>query len=204
MSRNAGIAASLVVALIAFSPAARADDPVKDIIDHEVPALKDGTRIAMPDVQAAILAACERRKFEATVVSPGLITARWVHGGHSFDVSIPFSDSAYSIRYKDSERMDYNPKKQRIDGRLMGVVRRARDSDHWEVHPAGDEILFRLSGEMEVVLQNGSRRRRLKLGARSPCCIVPKGIWHTLLVRKPGTLLFVTPGNGTRTRPAGE
>ena len=130
MNRNAGIAASLVVALIAFSPAARADDPVKDIIDHEVPALKDGTRIAMPDVQAAILAACERRKFEATVVSPGLITARWVHGGHSFDVSIPFTDSAYSIRYKDSERMDYNPKKQRIDDSYNEYV--AALSEHIE------------------------------------------------------------------------
>jgi mannose-6-phosphate isomerase-like protein (cupin superfamily) len=95
-------------------------------------------------------------------------------------------------------------KKHRIDGRLMGVVRRACDSDHWEVHPAGDEILFRLSGEMEVVLISGSRRRHLKLGAKSPCCIVPKGTWHTLLVRKPGTLLFVTPGKGTRVRPAGE
>jgi hypothetical protein len=130
MNRFAGIAASLVVALIAFSPAARADDPVKDIIDHEVPALKDGARIAMPDVQAAILAACERRKFEATVVSPGLITARWVHGGHSFDVSIPFTDSTYSIRYKDSERMDYNPKKQRIDDAYNEYV--AALSEHIE------------------------------------------------------------------------
>ena len=92
--------------------------------------------------------------------------------------------------------------KRRIDGRLMGVVRRARDSDHWEVHPAGDEFLFRLSGEMEVVLEGGSRRRHVRLGARTPCCIVPKDIWHTLLVKKPGALLFVTPGRGTQVRPA--
>jgi hypothetical protein len=130
MNHRNGIAASLLAALIALSPAARADDPVKDIIDHEVPALKDGARIAMPDVQAAILAACERRKFEATVVSPGLITARWVHGGHSFDVSIPFTDSTYSIRYKDSERMDYNPKKQRIDDAYNEYV--AALSEHIE------------------------------------------------------------------------
>jgi len=115
MTRRNGIAISLLTALLAVAPAARADDPVKDIIDHEVPALKDGTRMALPDLQAAILAACERRRFEATVVSPGLITARWVHGSHSFDVSIPFSDSNYSIRYKDSQRMDYNPAKHRID-----------------------------------------------------------------------------------------
>jgi hypothetical protein len=130
MIRRTGIAASLLTMLIVMAPAARADDPVKDIVDHEVPALKDGTRIALPDVQAAILAACERRKFQAIVVSPGLITARWVHGAHTFDVSIPFSDSAYSIRYKDSQRMDYNPKKQRIDDSYNDYV--AALSEHIE------------------------------------------------------------------------
>jgi hypothetical protein len=114
-SRTGLIVVSLLTAFLFLAPAARADDPVKDIIDHEVPALKDGTRIALADVEAAILTACQRRKFEASVVSPGVITARWVHGGHSFDVSIPFSDSTYSIRYKDSQRMDYNPARNRID-----------------------------------------------------------------------------------------
>jgi hypothetical protein len=114
-SRTGLIVVSLLTAFLFLAPAARADDPVKDIIDHEVPALKDGTRIALADVEAAILTACQRRKFEASVVSPGVITARWVHGGHSFDVSIPFNDSTYSIRYKDSQRMDYNPARNRID-----------------------------------------------------------------------------------------
>ena len=99
---------------------------------------------------------------------------------------------------------DLRAGRRRVNGRLMGVVRRARNSDHWEVHPAGDELLVRLSGEMEVLFQRGSRRRRVKLGARSPCCIVPKGVWHTLHVKKPGTLLFVTPGAGTQVRPAAE
>jgi mannose-6-phosphate isomerase-like protein (cupin superfamily) len=99
--------------------------------------------------------------------------------------------------------------KRRVGGRLMGVVRRARNADHWEVHPRGDELLLRLSGEMEVVMEQGARRRgarrrRVKLGARNPCCIVPKGVWHTLLVKTPGTLLFVTPGAGTQVRPAAE
>lgn len=128
--RHTGIAVSLLTALVALSPAARADDPVKDVIDHEVPALKDGTRIALPDVQSAILAACERRRFEATVVSPGVITARWVHGSHWFDVTIPFTDATYSIRYKDSERMDYNPKKNRIDDSYNEFV--AALSEHIE------------------------------------------------------------------------
>ena len=115
MNRPTRFAASLLIGLLALAPLARADDPVKDVIDHEVPALKDGTRIALTDIERAILAACARRNFDASVVSPGTITARWVHGSHSFEVSIPYSDSTYSIRYKDSMRMDYNPAKHRID-----------------------------------------------------------------------------------------
>jgi len=130
MSSRTALIAVLFAAVLVIAPDVRADDPVKDIIDHEVPALKDGTRIALPDVQAAILAACESRKFEASVVSPGLITARWVHGSHTFDVSIPFTDAAYSIRYKDSQRMDYNPKKNRIDDAYNEYV--AALSEHIE------------------------------------------------------------------------
>jgi hypothetical protein len=101
--------------LMALGPAARADDPVKELIDQEVPALKDGTRMAVSLVERAILEACARRKFKATVVEPGLITARWESRGHFFEVSIPYNESTYSIRYLNSERMDYNPAKNRID-----------------------------------------------------------------------------------------
>jgi hypothetical protein len=101
--------------LLAAAPAARANDPLKELIDQEVPALKDGTRMTQAAVERAILDACARRKFAATVVEPGLITARWENHGHSFEVSIPYTDSTYSIRYKDSVRMDFNPAKRRID-----------------------------------------------------------------------------------------
>lgn len=142
MSFRTGLIASLFAALIALSPAARADDPIKDIIDHEVPALKDGTRIALADVEAAILAACQRRRFEASVTSPGQITARWVNGGHTFDVTIPFTDAAYSIRYKDSQKMNYNPVKQRI-------------------HDAYNEHIAALSEHIEADLERALKRLKV-------------------------------------------
>lgn len=108
-------ASLLAVGLLAAAPAALADDPLKELIDQEVPALKNGTRMTLAAVQQAILDACKRRRFTATVVEPGLITARWENRGHSFEVSIPFTDSTYSIRYKDSVRMDFNPDRMRID-----------------------------------------------------------------------------------------
>jgi hypothetical protein len=113
-SRNSSLALLIPLALLAAAPVL-ADDPIKDVIDREVPTMKDGTRMAMSEIERSILDACARRHFKATVVAPGLIVARWERRGHFFEVTIPHSDQSYSIRYKDSERMDYNPAKRRID-----------------------------------------------------------------------------------------
>lgn len=113
--RNHLCAALAAIAALSLTPAAFADDPVKDIVDREVPTLKNGTRIALSEVERSILSACERRRFQCSIEAPGLIVGRWERRGHSFDVTIPYSDETYSIRYKDSVRMDYNPKRHRID-----------------------------------------------------------------------------------------
>jgi len=115
MNRGRIFASLLATGLLATAPV-WAGSAVKDIVDHEVPTLKDGSHIALYDVERAVLEACAHRKFEAAVTAPGLITARWVHGKHWFEVSIPYTDSTYSIRYKDSEYMKYDAARQRIDG----------------------------------------------------------------------------------------
>lgn len=92
--------------------------------------------------------------------------------------------------------------RRRLDGRLIGAARLARDIDHWEMHPEGDEVLLRLSGAFGIVLEQGDRRRVVELSAEAPACVVPQGAWHTILVREPGELLFMTAGEGTEHRPA--
>jgi hypothetical protein len=89
-----------------------------------------------------------------------------------------------------------------IKGRLTAAFHLAADIDHWEMHPAGDELLVRLTGAFEVLLEQGGTTRRAMLDAATCCCLVPKGTWHTVKVREPGELLFVTPGAGTEHRPA--
>lgn len=85
-------------------------------------------------------------------------------------------------------------------GRLMGKTGQSKDWDHWERHPAGDEILVLLSGEMDVVLDTpgGEERTRVRAGETF---VVPKGVWHRGIVHKPGELMFVTPGAGTDHKP---
>ena len=85
-------------------------------------------------------------------------------------------------------------------GRLMGSTGQNADWRHWERHPAGDESLVLLSGELELVLdtERGEERASLKAGQTF---IVPKGVWHRGIVKKPGQLMFLTPGAGTEHRP---
>jgi quercetin dioxygenase-like cupin family protein len=85
-------------------------------------------------------------------------------------------------------------------GRLMGSTGQNADWNHWERHPAGEEILTLLSGELELVLdtERGEERASLKAGQTF---IVPKGVWHRGIVKKPGQLMFLTPGSGTEHRP---
>jgi len=89
------------------------------------------------------------------------------------------------------------------DGRLLGVLQLSADTPTWEMHPAGDEFLFLLKGAAEVILQDINGERVLELQA-SEGCLVPRGLWHRLLIRTPTLLLFITSGKGTQNRPAME
>jgi len=84
-------------------------------------------------------------------------------------------------------------------GRLVTASRHEKDLPHWEMHPAGDELLVALSGEFEVLLQEGPASQAVPLAA-GQSVLVPFGIWHRLRVKTPGEILFVTPGKGTQHR----
>ena len=89
-----------------------------------------------------------------------------------------------------------------LDGRLFGVVSTDQDS-HWEMHPGGDEILVALSGSIEIVLDLDDETETLTLET-GQMCIVPRGVWHRLIVHEPGKLLFATPGPTTHHRSPAE
>ena len=84
-------------------------------------------------------------------------------------------------------------------GRIVMGFRVEQDMTHWEMHPAGDELLVGLSGAFDLHLQDGPSGQTLALEA-GQVVLVPFGIWHRLTVRTPGEILFVTPGKGTQHR----
>jgi mannose-6-phosphate isomerase-like protein (cupin superfamily) len=70
-----------------------------------------------------------------------------------------------------------------------------------EMHPEADELLLLLSGAIDVVLREEGAERCVPLEA-GQAAIVPRGVWHHLVVRKPGRLLFVNSRSGMETRRA--
>lgn len=88
---------------------------------------------------------------------------------------------------------------RRIDGMTAGIVTMSRDPPHGgEMHPDGDEVLYVISGRVEVT--GDSTPEPLHLGA-GDACIVPKGEWHRVHVVEPVTLLHITPGPNHEHRP---
>ena len=75
------------------------------------------------------------------------------------------------------------------------------DWSNWEMHPHGDEFVYLLSGDVELLLElptGVSSERITGRGAR----VVPRNIWHTAKVFSPSRMLFVTRGEGTQHRAA--
>ncbi|HEV2611897.1 MAG TPA: cupin domain-containing protein [Noviherbaspirillum sp.] len=73
------------------------------------------------------------------------------------------------------------------------------DWRNWEMHPHGDEFVYLLSGEAEMLLEEEAGIRNILLRNRG-AVLVPKGVWHTARVRTPCRMLHITRGEGTQHR----
>jgi mannose-6-phosphate isomerase-like protein (cupin superfamily) len=86
--------------------------------------------------------------------------------------------------------------------RLLAAHHFERDWPSWEIHPAGDEVVVLLSGSATFVLEEQAGPRTVRLEKAGEFVIVPRGTWHTARISEPTSMLFVTPGEGTRNRAA--
>jgi mannose-6-phosphate isomerase-like protein (cupin superfamily) len=94
----------------------------------------------------------------------------------------------------------------RVDGFTVGAPHMTADAPHrGELHPDGDELLYLISGSVDVVLDDGDQDHvgaeittRLEPGQ---AFVVPKGVWHRVHVREPSHFVHITPGPGSGHRP---
>jgi mannose-6-phosphate isomerase-like protein (cupin superfamily) len=86
-------------------------------------------------------------------------------------------------------------------GRLLSALSMAADWTNWEMHPAGDEILFMLEGKATFILDLSGEFKEIALRA-GRLLLIPQGVWHTAKVSETSRLLAITVGAGTQHRPA--
>jgi len=91
----------------------------------------------------------------------------------------------------------------RIDGFTVGAPTLTREPPHaGEMHPDGDELLYLISGRLTVVLEDQEPPRQVEM-TPGQALIVPRGVWHRVLLGEPSQLVHVTPGPGGEHRPLG-
>ncbi len=68
-----------------------------------------------------------------------------------------------------------------------------------EMHPNGEEIVYLLSGAMDLILETGENRRKIELREKG-LVVIPRETWHTAKVLEPSKMLFITLGKETKHR----
>ncbi len=87
-----------------------------------------------------------------------------------------------------------------VDGMTIGIARMSENSPHGgEMHPDGDEVLYLISGHVNVVFEDAA----FDDVAMRPGdgLIVPKGAWHRVDILEPSEIMYATPGPGGEYRP---
>ena len=68
-----------------------------------------------------------------------------------------------------------------------------------EVHSDGDEVLYLISGRVNVVFLDSDEK---DIDVRpGDGLVVPKGVWHRVDIIEPSQIVYLTPGPNNRFRP---
>ncbi len=125
------------------------------------------------------------------------LASTYLHLGLGATVT-PLPDFEWSQSYL--ERYERRFQSDGVEGRLVTVSPEVSTWTQWERHPAGDEVVYLLSGRVDVVQDHDGTEVTIPLRA-GEAMINPKGVWHRGVVHEPGNALFITPGIGTEHRP---
>ncbi|MEV6332410.1 cupin domain-containing protein [Streptomyces sp. NPDC051909] len=86
------------------------------------------------------------------------------------------------------------------EGRMVMIFDGDGPGDHWESHPAGDELIVCLSGSVTVTRDLDGVPDRVLLGP-GEATVNPAGVWHAVDMTGPTSILTITAGLGTDHRP---
>lgn len=89
------------------------------------------------------------------------------------------------------------------EGRLVSQWDFTQSWDSWEMHPAGDEVVICVSGQITLVQQGDGEKNHFVTLQPGDYAINQAGVWHTADIA-PGQearCIFITAGLGTQHRP---
>jgi mannose-6-phosphate isomerase-like protein (cupin superfamily) len=121
----------------------------------------------------------------------------FVHLGQG-STATPLPDFAWTAEYVSAYRSRVASDGK--EGRLVCVIAQDATWDSWERHPAGEEVVYLLSGRVDIVQDIDGADHIVELRP-GDAMINPTNVWHTARVHQPGLALFITPGEGTEHRP---
>lgn len=84
--------------------------------------------------------------------------------------------------------------------RMVSSASYDKNWETWERHPAGEEFVCLLDGEVDLVLEISGIETTVTLDQPGAYVLVPTNTWHTARIRRPSKMLFITPGEGTQNR----
>ncbi|MFE3022017.1 cupin domain-containing protein [Streptomyces sp. NPDC059256] len=86
------------------------------------------------------------------------------------------------------------------EGRIVTIFDGDGLGNHWERHPAGDELVVCLSGSVTVIRDMAGVPERVVLGP-GEATVNLAGTWHAVDMAGPASILTITAGLGTEHRP---
>jgi mannose-6-phosphate isomerase-like protein (cupin superfamily) len=77
-------------------------------------------------------------------------------------------------------------------GRILTIFGYDATWDYQERHPTGDELVYVITGLVDLLVDCGQGERAVRLSSGA-AGVIPVGGWHRLAVHEPCTVLFITP-----------
>ncbi|MFC8538087.1 cupin domain-containing protein [Streptomyces sp. NPDC057249] len=86
------------------------------------------------------------------------------------------------------------------EGRMVMIFEGDGPGEHWESHPAGDELVVCLRGSVTITREVDGVRDHVRLGP-GEATVNPAGVWHAVDMEGAASVLAITATLGTDHRP---
>lgn len=86
-----------------------------------------------------------------------------------------------------------------VEGRLVSMHTFSSSWDTWEMHPLGTELVVATAGRCTLIQEIDGEQVKTAISVGDVAINRP-GVWHTMDVEHPCTVLFVTAGMGTEVK----